>query len=235
MSNIIRIHEIEDPNHRLGRHIWRSGNFFAQVEAQKLVGDDIPQKTTRWTRRTPVFNQGNIGSCVGNAGTGVRMTDPFWKPGVTLTETDAVTLYSEATHFNGDPGVFYPPTDTGSSGPAAGQALERDGIIKGYGHDLTLHDTINSLMVSPGMMGIGWYDSFDTPLPTGQCVLTPGATLRGGHEIELYGCDIEQKQFQFYNSWGQGWGTIGDGSFWISFTDIEYLFTHGADATFFTV
>lgn len=235
MSNVIRIHEIIDPDHRLGRHIWRSSDFFAKVEAQKEVGATLPQKTTRWTRRCPVFQQGSIGSCTGNAGTGVRMSDPFWKPGLALTETDAVTLYSQATHFNGDPGVFYPPTDTGSTGPAVAQALEQDGIIKGYGHDLTLNDAINSLMVSPGMMGINWMSSFDTPLPTGQCAIAPGAIVRGGHEVQFYGVDIEQKQFQFYNSWGQTWGTVGDGSFWISFADIEYLFAHGADATFFTV
>lgn len=234
MSNLIRIHEIVDPEHRLGRQIWRSGNFFAQVEAQKEVGATLPQKTTRWTRHCPAFSQGNLGSCTGNAGTGVRMTDPFYTPGLALTETDAIELYSHATHFNGDPNTFYPPTDTGSSGPAVAQALEQDGLIKGYGHDITLADTINSLMVSSGMCGISWLSSFDTPLPSGQCAITPGATVRGGHEVEVLGCDLENQKLLLINSWG-AWGAAGDGTFWISFKDMEYLFAHGADFTTFTV
>ncbi len=105
-----RIRGITERN-RLGRHIEhdeRSKNF----AVARLT---TAPKSATFKRNCPAFDQGNLGSCTGNAMAGVLMTDPFWKAGRLLTESDAVRLYSEATHLDKIRGS-YPPEDTGSSG-----------------------------------------------------------------------------------------------------------------------
>jgi hypothetical protein len=192
---------------------------------------EVPTYHTLVTRRN-----GKIliaGNCTGNASAGTLMTDPFWVTGRSLGEAQAVTIYSQATHYNGTPNAVYPPDDCGSSGPAAADALEKDGFITSFGHTTTLTGALSAMAVVPCIFGVSWMTSFDTPLSTGECALTPGATVRGGHEIECFGTDLTNKRFWFYQSWGTTWGGLGNGTFWISFTTMKTLFGEGADCTAF--
>src|ERR1700687_6504122 len=89
-----RVRGITERN-RLGRHIEhdeRSKNF----AVARLT---TAPKSATFKRNCPAFDQGELGSCTGNAMAGVLMTDPFWQGGRSLTESDAVRLYSEATNL----------------------------------------------------------------------------------------------------------------------------------------
>src|SRR5581483_9492938 len=64
------------------------------------------------------LDQGQLGSCTGNAAAGALNTVPLHRTGGrVLTETQARDLYALATRLDGFEGEW-PPTDTGSSGLA---------------------------------------------------------------------------------------------------------------------
>ena len=221
-----RIREISEKN-RLGRHIEHDETSKNFPVARLATGP----KSAVYARHCPPFDQGNLGSCTGNAMAGVLMTDPFWTAGRLLTESDAVRLYSEATHLDNIRGS-YPPDDTGSSGLAAAKAAKKEGWIQSYQHAFGLDHLQHGLSQRPGLLGINWYTSFDSPLATGECPLTPNATIRGGHEIEMFKLDVNLQQVWCYQSWGPTWGGLGNGTFWFSFATLTRLLAEHGDATF---
>jgi hypothetical protein len=223
------IPEVKVAGHGLGRHIDRTDDF----EARKVGIQTAAITDKTWVRHCPPFNQGDIGSCTGNASAGALMTDPFWVPGRAYTERSAVYFYSQATHYNGTPNDYYPPNDTGSSGPAVAKALEADKLISNFNHAVDLETSLGAMMVVPGIFGVNWMTSFDTPLPTGECPLLPNATVRGGHEIQAFQVDVTNERVWFYQSWGATWGGLGNGTFWLSYNTLDSLFQEGADGTFF--
>lgn len=172
---------------RLGRHIDRRDSFARRhIDASQAPAP--PTSTVNWQRLCPPFDQGALGSCTGNATAGALMTVPLHQPGWNFNETDAVKIYEQATQFN-PPGEQYPPNDDGSSGPCVADALEKDGVVAKSVHATELTPMLGLLTLGPLILGLDWYTSFDTPLPSGECVLTPGATVRGGHEVEAFGVD----------------------------------------------
>lgn len=211
----------------LGRHIEhdeRSKKF----PVARLA---TPPTSSNFPRHCPPFDQGNLGSCTGNAMAGVLMTDPLWTTGRLLTESDAVRLYSEATYLDQIRGS-YPPDDTGSSGLAVAKAAKKEGWISGYQHAFGLDHLLHGLSQKPGLLGMYWYTSFDSPLPTGECPLSANATVRGGHEVEMFRLDMERQQVWCYQSWGLTWGGLGNGTFWFSFNTLTRLLAEHGDATF---
>ena len=152
--------------HRLGRHVEHDPLSRAFSAGTALV------KTVTYKRHGVPFDQGELGSCTGNAMAGVLMTEPLWKPGRNLTETDAVKLYKAATKLDNIPGN-YPPTDTGSSGLAVMKAAVNAKYIVGYAHSFSLDQLLGSLSLRPGILGINWYDSFDAAKPDGECPWPP--------------------------------------------------------------
>jgi hypothetical protein len=111
------------------------------------------------------------------------------------------------------------------------KAATRLGLTTGYSHTFSFNQLLSALAVKPGILGINWYDSFDSPLATGECPLSPGATIRGGHEVALQGIDVEQQRVWCLNSWGR-WGAAGDGRFFFSYATLEQLLREQGDATF---
>src|SRR6478672_5137437 len=122
---------------RLGRNLWLDARSLAY--AIENGADRMGRKLTNqhWDRVIPILDQGQLGSCCGNAGTGALGTQPFYdKVGNTaLGSTDgdatadekfAVQLYSDATKADPYPGA-YPPNDTGSSGLAICKVLAARG------------------------------------------------------------------------------------------------------------
>ncbi len=214
------------PEMRLGRHVEHDerSKSFAAERAPAL-------KSVKYERHCPPFNQGNLGSCTGNAMAGVLMTSPVWHAGLKLTEADAVRLYKDATELDNVPGV-YPPDDTGSSGLAVAKAAKKEGFIKAYQHAFGPDHVLAALALKPGILGINWYSSFDAPKPDGECPMTSGATVRGGHEIEMFGLDLEQRRVWCYQSWGATWGGLKNGTFWFSLDTLTRLLSEQGDATF---
>lgn len=207
----LRLEEIVQAGLRLGRHIdhdLRSLTF--AVEARLHRPWSPPVRPIAWTRRVPVYDQGDLGSCTGNALAGVLATD--WDNGrgdPTADEDLAVHLYSEATALDRYPGT-YPPDDTGSSGLAVCKAAHHDGLITAYHHALTLPGLLDALTRGPVITGISWYSSFDEPGTHGLLTIGNNAYVRGGHEIEVLAYDpAAGGMLRGPNSWGTAWGDSG--------------------------
>lgn len=184
----------------LGRHIEHDPKSW---EFQAPTASKI--KTVFHQRRCAPFNQGNIGSCTGNAAAGALMTDPDWQPGRALTEADALAIYELATKLDGYPGE-YPPDDTGSSGLGAARAAKKLGYIRSYRHAFGLDQAMHALMLRPTITGAQWKTGFDNPDAHGLVEFT--GSIRGGHEFVQVGYDAVNDLVWNYNSWGE-WGVEG--------------------------
>ena len=218
---------------RLGRHV----NHDPRSRAYQVKPKASLAQSVVWPRRTPVLDQGNLGSCTGNAACGVLGTDPFWttlaadlQVGLKLDEDEAVALYSAATKLDAYAGT-YEPDDTGSDGLSVAKAAKNAGLISGYQHAMSLDAVVTALQAGPVITGVSWYDSFDSPDASGHVSISADATVRGGHEFELVGVDVADKTFRAVNSWGDGYGDAG--YFTFEYGDYDRLLSEDGDATSF--
>jgi hypothetical protein len=222
------------PGQRLGRHVRHDSRSLAYP----YTAPERELKPVLWTRHTPILNQGDIGSCTGNAMTGALGTEPDYAglPAAhpALDEAEALTLYSAATKLDPYAGSFtYPPPpgsgqDTGSDGLSVAKAAQKAGLISGYTHCFSLAQMRQALQAGPVIVGVNWYDSFDNPDGNGQVAISRNATVRGGHEFEVRGDD--GTNFYADNSWGQDWGPLG-GSFTFTLGTMEQLLAEQGDCT----
>lgn len=222
MSTRVTLHEHPVSGRRLGRNVLhdpRSWAFPAPMASQL--------KAVEHKRLVPIFDQGDLGSCTGNAAVGCVSTAPF---GLLGNEQLAVEVYSEATRIDGVAGV-YPPSDTGSSGLAVMKVLKRRGLIRGYGHTFALSSLLRALVRGPGILGMSWLSGCDTPDHDG--VVRYEGELRGGHEVELVGLDPAKRLVKLANSWSKDWGR--GGFFFLSFDDLAKVLADRGDAIFPTL
>jgi len=203
----------------LGRHVSHDPRSLKHPAKMATDIVDVEHK-----RLVPPFNQGNVGSCTGNACAGCLSTEPF---GNKLTEADAVKLYSAATRLDRIRGV-YPPTDTGSSGLAVMKAAKQAGYIKGYSHAFGIEHVLKALALSPCIVGIAWLTGCDTPDENG--LVSYSGDMRGGHEIECFKVDTKAQLVGFWNSWGPNWGK--GGQFFMTWNDFDQALKNRGDATF---
>jgi hypothetical protein len=153
------------------------------------------------------FDQGNVGSCTGNAIAGCLNTAPHHlKYQRRFTEAHALAIYSLATTLDGFPGT-YPPDDTGSSGLAACKAAVQFGYISEYHHAFGIEQALRALQLGPVITGVDWYTGFDTPDSHGQIRIS--GDVRGGHEFEVFGYDPETDLCWCWQSWGIDYGVRG--------------------------
>jgi hypothetical protein len=222
---------------RLGRHVGHD----PMSRAYGISEDLVPSTYTSAVHqvRIGVLDQGQLGSCTGNAAEAFAGTDPLYEaiPATVAArptgdpakdEKQAVTLYSAATALDSVHGN-YPPTDTGSTGVAVAKAAQKAGLISGYQHAFSLDTALKALAVSPLIVGVNWYEGFDTPDSNGH--VTISGSVRGGHEFLLYGIDAKAGVVVARNSWGTSWGVQGCFSF--GFDDFGRLLDEQGDATLF--
>lgn len=211
---------------RLGRHREhdpRSRDY--PVRARLDTTAALTSK--RWARRSPIFDQGQVGSCTGNAAAGWVACDTNTRPGLTsMTEKDALEVYALATTLDSIAGS-YPGTDTGSTGLAAAKALVQLKHATGYTHGFSLDDCLRTLsQVGPVMLGLPWHKASFTPTAAGHVRIT--GAIEGGHEIVADEIDVKNKRVWFDQSWGE-WGVQGRGYF--TWADLGKMLAAGGDCT----
>lgn len=216
------------PGRRLGRrvnHDPRSRRYAYTPKTAALT-------SVRHTRYAPVFDQGDVGSCTGNACLGAIGTGPLHDDLAaagtlpTFDEATAVKLYSLATTLDSAPGS-YPPDDTGSDGLSVAKAAQQDGWLSGYQHALSYDAALLALVDGPVIVGVDWYAGFDTPTAAGQMRLS--GQVRGGHELCVDEIDVENQRVWVTNSWSTSWGL--DGRAWWSFATFKRLLARDGDCT----
>jgi len=194
-----------------------------------------------WQRRVPVFDQGKLGSCTGNAMGGWLGTDNKLRQGLTtfkspgysgdLNEQAAVEIYHEATIIDPYQGT-YPPTDTGSDGLSVTKVAKNLGYVDTYTHILAVADVKAAVQAGPVLCGTNWYQGMFTPDSTN--VVSISGALAGGHEYLLVGYDADGSlnypaPYKFTNSWGTGWAD--NGYFYMSEATLTQLLKSQGDAT----
>lgn len=229
---------------RLGRnvnHDPRSKQYPVRAPRRTML------KSVRHVRHVPVFDQGDLGSCTGNAALGCLGTGVFY---ATMDDAEvarwpwdqqgAVGVYSEATRIDPFAGQ-YPPTDTGSDGLSVAKVCKRAGLIAGYEHAFGLIEAVSALQRRPFITGTLWLSDMHEPDADG--VVHPLGRVEGGHEYvgDEY-VDVgnpfgprarmaSAPMIGFTNSWGTGWGT--EGRFYMSAQEYGTLLAEQGDVTFF--
>src|SRR5215472_15262991 len=103
----LKYDEVVHEGMRLGRNMWLDARSLAHMVENNVHEMGQPLRSCRWERVLTVLDQGQLGSCTGNAGTGALGTQPFYNTvGRTVlpapddaaaAEGFAVQLYADAT------------------------------------------------------------------------------------------------------------------------------------------
>lgn len=203
-----RIPQLDGIPFKLGRHVEhddRSRNYRFDHGVMTL-------QAAMWRHYGPILNQGQLGSCTGNAITQCRVTKPLRTRAFKASEKEAVEVYSLATTLDDVPGS-YPPNDTGSTGLAVAKAATQLNWISSYQHVFGVDAAKLAIVASPMICGTEWTEAMFTPDADG--FIIPAGEVAGGHEYLMIGYDPTSDVFTFLNSWGRGWGVkihgIADG------------------------
>jgi hypothetical protein len=220
---------------RLGRHVEHDPRSLAYAHG---VLPKSAIKSVDWARRAPIFDQGQLGSCTGNAAAGLLGTDSTARPGATSAAVDGATVpvdealavrqYSLATELDTFDGA-YPPDDTGSSGLGAAKALVKLGLATSYTHAFSLDALKSALQQGPVMAGTVWLNSMFDPTGAGNLTVDRHSGVAGGHEYVISAYDQGSGTFRMDNSWGTSWG-VG-GSAWLLEADVQWLLAQDGDVT----
>lgn len=226
------VEQVDDFAGRLGRHVEHDTRSLA-FAVENMLERLLPAKTVEWQRFSPILDQGDIGSCTGNAMAGWLGCWPHVRDAAdadAFDEDAALKLYELATRLDHVPGQ-YPPDDTGSSGLAVAKAAKQLGYISGYGHALSVDGLLHALQTAPVIVGVPWFQGFDRPDSSG--VVKPTGTIRGGHEFLIRGYEHGQTEATSMlladNSWGSAWGVRG--SFLFSVATWRVLAANQGDVT----
>lgn len=236
-----------DGHPSLGRHVEHDLRSLAYAHG---VLPKSAIASVDWTRRAPILDQGQLGSCTGNAATGTLGTDSAGRTAATsvtigssgaaashglfpagvhvLDEGFAVALYSLATLLDSIPGQ-YPPTDTGSSGLGVAKALQALGLAVSYSHAFSMAALNSALQGGPVLIGIEWLNSMFTTASDGRIPVDQTSGVAGGHELELCKYDATTGEYWVANSWGTSWGHAGYG--YLTTADLTWLLSQQGDVT----
>lgn len=210
----MRAYQIEEeiiPEMRLGRHVAHDPRSLLYP----FRAPGLPIINARWSTATDtILDQGNLGSCTGNATTAALICsngNPLHSSLSTSQMTDlgeplAVKFYSKATELDPFDGT-YKPDDTGSDGNSVAKAATGFGYISSYSHAFSWIDAVTALTIGPIIIGINWFSGFDEPDSDG--LVHAIGTIRGGHEVCCDEIDSDNKLVWFRNSWSDQWGSQG--------------------------
>lgn len=215
----------------LGRHPDAAANH-DPLSRNFAAKADLPVKTKYWRRWGEVLDQGNLGSCVANAGVGCLNHTSLHVAGSHLYTEDDVTgddgYYHKVTLRDPFSGAW-PPDDTGSDGLSMAKVFYEEGKISRYEHAFGLDHTLATAMRGPLIVGIPWQNGMFYPDADG--IVHPTGGDADGHEVCLDGVNITHKWVRFTNSWSDAWGYFG--RFYMHWADFGTLLDDGGDAVLF--
>lgn len=200
---------------------------FLQVPASNL-----PTSVDLRSKMPPIFDQGQLGSCTGNALAGQMgflhsdvsvFSRLFIYYGERVIEhtvnTDSGAQIRDGIKFlanNGAPSETLWPYDiakfkTKPKAPVFKAAIPYK--ISDYTRLVTLQDMLSCLASGmPFVFGFTVYDSFESEQVAQSGILDlpkKGEKVLGGHAVEAVGYDQTTQRFIVRNSWGTSWGQEG--------------------------
>lgn len=207
MTHTVTIHRFTPTDIRLGRHVHhdsRSLNFkFAERDAKPKHTNSL------FSSRAHPLNQGQTGSCTGNAVAQWLNTmfadatrKAVRKAGGYFKEVDALKIYSLGTTLDGVPGQ-YPPDDDGCDGVSVAKAAEKLGYLDKYTHTFSFNSAQVAAEITPSIWGTVWTKPMFEPVNGLVKVgVINDSTIEGGHEYLDCGIDWTEEVFIKRNSWG---------------------------------
>lgn len=204
--------------------------------AIKPKGLKLPRSVDLRSGCPPVENQGNLGSCTGNALVGALEFLEL-KAGAPFTDLSRLFVYYNERVIEGsvdyDSGAYLRdgikslakqgvcsevrwPYKIGkfTKRPTPGCYKEaKKHVISDY-HRLNTVDEMRACLADgfPFVFGFSVYDSFESDTVTSTGVVNipkPDESILGGHAVLAVGYDDDAKRFWVRNSWGDDWGQAG--------------------------
>jgi len=174
-----------------------------------------------WTTNSPLLDQGNFGTCVGNGWAHWGNFEPVQD---IYREEDARAIYYDATCFDGDCDSTY---QNGASVRSGAKAMQKRGRLSAYARPETF-EALKTWVQSDGTATIGadWHRDMFSPDDKG--FVTPTGVIDGGHCFLAIGYVPAIDVWAFANSWGTQWGD--NGCFYMRGPDFEKLLSQGGDA-----
>lgn len=207
------------------------------LKIQEFATVELPSKVDLTPLCPPVYNQGNLGSCVDNAIASAYQFD-LMKQGVKDFDPSRLFLYYNARSLEGTTNE-----DSGSTIRDGAKSLNKYGVchellwpynvdrykqkpfVRCYNEGLTrksisyqsVAQNMNALKQAlanklPVVVGISVYESFESDEVAKTGIVPMPATsesLLGGHGVKLVGYDDAVQRWRLKNSWGIGWGQEG--------------------------
>lgn len=184
-----------------------------------------------WTRPL-VLDQGNTGTCEGNAWTGWLADAPVFHPGITALddpttgEEYARQLYFDATHDT--------TLEQGAYTRQILKVLVQRRLIGAYHRAVSVEEVITAILtLGPVCFGSDWYASMDDVVyeyGNAYIGVDEASGVRGGHEYVLDAIDLAPPEgppyARLHNSWSDQWAHEGTAR--VSIDDLHVLFVGDA-------
>lgn len=202
-----------------------------------MIGAALPPRSYTWAVNT-VLDQGNVGSCVGNAIAHEIAARPVVR---NVDQAFALDIYHRAQRIDPWPGENY----EGTSVLAGIKTAAADGHYAEYRWAFGIDDLILALgYKGPAVLGVTWFSDMFTP-DMAQ-VIRPTGSPAGGHAILANGISIKwpiglakearsittidrsRSMVRLHNSWGRSWGLAGE--CFIAVDDLGKLLAMGGEA-----
>lgn len=226
------------PQHKFGfkKSIPHPDDKKYHLAPHYTAGVALPTSCDLRSKCPPVYDQGDLGSCTANAGSGAVEYDMRVQNQKVVTPSRLFLYYNER-NLDGDV-----DTDAGSSLRTCIRAINQFGVcndelwpynpsqfavrppvdayaqakmhrgVKSFSINQTLYDLQHCLAVfgRPILFGFEVYESFESQQVATTGVMpmpSPGENCLGGHAVLIVG--YEPGYFIVRNSWGPNWGLGG--------------------------
>jgi hypothetical protein len=181
----------------------------------------------KWPIASKNLDQGNFGTCVGNAWTNFLRCAPIQSTAdesMALKIYDSAILLDEWTDNDQDAARQMGTSVRGGAMAVAG--MKR---LASYLWAFDLQPAVEWVLTKgPVVLGTTWYDSMMKPDVSGIVQIKPRAKALGGHAYLWRGADTKLALAYCCNSWGDDWGLSGN--FAIPFRDLETLIHDDGEA-----